>query len=504
MNPVKSIRIRYMVGLGALALLLTSIYWLMNNIIERQENHVQVIELAGNQVGLANRVAFFVGQMATSPSEEEYAIAREQVGRAVNLMRAHHQVLLHGDEDRGVPRIMTPLLETLYFEPSFGLDLAFNRFVDNAETVYGTEFGALSFNNAAFVYVTTYGPHVLETLLNAAVTEYRDFRRTEIRHVRRLELAAMCVAMLLLLIEAVFIFRPLERKVRDAFQELEANRDALRVEKDRAEAANRSKTHFLAHMSHELRTPLNAIIGISECMKHGIYGPLASEKQTESVGDIHRSGIHLLGLVNDALDLSAIETGAIDLDDAPVSVDDLIRRTVTLLGPAPVTAGVELDLRLSGPAFRVRGDERRIRQVLLNMLTNAVKYTPEGGTVTVWTFLLEDGRAGFTVRDTGIGMTASEVAVARERFGRAGDVLTRQEDGVGLGLPVAIELMACHDGAVHIDSRKGIGTTVSAVFPATRISIEAPPEPAPEAAAGRQPNIETQTLLPHSAMSCGD
>jgi len=177
---------------------------------------------------------------------------------------------------------------------------------------------------------------------------------------------------------------------------------------------------------------------------------------------------------------------------------------VTLLGPAPVTAGVELDLRLSGPAFRVRGDERRIRQVLLNMLTNAVKYTPEGGTVTVWTFLLEDGRAGFTVRDTGIGMTASEVAVARERFGRAGDVLTRQEDGVGLGLPVAIELMACHDGAVHIDSRKGIGTTVSAVFPATRISIEAPPEPAPEAAAGRQPNIETQTLLPHSAMSCGD
>jgi len=350
MNPVKSIRIRYMVGLGALALLLTSIYWLMNNIIERQENHGQVIELAGNQVGLANRVAFFVGQMATSPSEEEYAIAREQVGRAVNLMRAHHQVLLHGDEDRGVPRIMTPLLETLYFEPSFGLDLAFNRFVDNAETVYGTEFGALSFNNAAFVYVTTYGPHVLETLLNAAVTEYRDFRRTEIRHVRRLELAAMCVAMLLLLIEAVFIFRPLERKVRDAFQELEANRDALRVEKDRAEAANRSKTHFLAHMSHELRTPLNAIIGISECMKHGIYGPLASEKQTESVGDIHRSGIHLLGLVNDALDLSAIETGAIDLDDAPVSVDDLIRHRDAArpgagdrrgrVGPAPFRPGL--------------------------------------------------------------------------------------------------------------------------------------------------------------------
>lgn len=472
MNPVKSIRARYILGLSGLGLLLAFTYFLMHSVIERQTNYGRVIEMAGNQVGLANRIAFFVGQMGASQSEEEFDTARQQVGRAASLMHRYHNTLLNGDAEIGMPRIMTPLLQTLYFEPSFGLDGAIDRFLSNAETVYRVEYQRLSAETAAYVYVTTYGPYVLETLLNAAVTEYQNFGRAEVQKLERLELYAMIAAIVLLLIEAVFIFRPLERKITDAFREIGNSRDDLIAEKERAEAANRSKTEFLAHMSHELRTPLNAIIGLSECLKYGIYGPLATTRQRERVDDIHISGRHLLGLVNDVLDLSAVETGTVTLHETAIALDQLITQSVAHLGPVPEQAGISIKVDLNGPEFDLCADERRVHQVLLNLLTNAVKYTPTGGSVRVAKTRLADGRAGFVVADTGVGMSKAEIARARERFGRVGDVLTQSHDGAGLGLPIAIELMRCHGGTLEIVSRPGQGSEITALFPADRITGE--------------------------------
>jgi two-component system cell cycle sensor histidine kinase PleC len=167
--------------------------------------------------------------------------------------------------------------------------------------------------------------------------------------------------------------------------------------------------------------------------------------------------------------LSAIEAGLIRLDEEEVAADAPVLQSVALLGPRPERAGVRLEVDPTSPGFRLRGDERRLRQVLVNLLTNAVKFTPPGGVVRVAGQVLVDGRAGFVISDTGIGMTAAEIRVARERFGCVGDVLTHPHDGAGLGIPLAIGLMATHGGVLHIESEKGAGTTVSAVLPANRV-----------------------------------
>ncbi|MEK9723108.1 MAG: histidine kinase dimerization/phospho-acceptor domain-containing protein, partial [Rhodospirillaceae bacterium] len=213
---------------------------------------------------------------------------------------------------------------------------------------------------------------MLESLLDAAVTEYQDFSRGEIMNLQRLEVVMMAVGILVLLLEAVFIFRPLERRVKVAFETIRAKRDDIVRERDRAEAANRSKSEFLAHMSHELRTPLNAIIGFSEALAGGHYGELASGQQAQC--------------------LTAAEAGAIVLHEAPVAMNDLMTDSTALVAGMAEGRGVDLAIVPSGPNLRLRIDERRVRQILINLMTNAVKFTPHGGHVEVSKCLMPDGR----------------------------------------------------------------------------------------------------------------
>jgi len=468
-NPVKSIRSRYIIALSALALAITAMYLVVQNTITHQKNYGRVIYMASNQVGLDNRIALFASQMALSTSEDDFETARHQLTRAIRKMQRHHKVLLKGDPHQNIPVIMTPMLENLYFGSVLSLNVSFQRFIKQAEIVSEANLGELTPEMAAYVYVITYGPYVLEPLLNAAVSEYETFSRTEIQKLQKLELMVLIIAILLLLIEAVFIFRPLEKTIRTAFDSLRDSRTELEGQKKRAEHANQLKTNLLENMSHELRTPLNAIIGFSECLKTGIYGPLASEKQTESVEGIHGSGLHLLDLVDDILDISAAEAGTIELTETTEPIADLIATSVRSLGPIPKRKGVSMLFCRNGPDFSLTADERRIRQVLINLLMNAVKFTPQGGNVQISTLVHDDGRAGFTVSDTGVGMTWEEIEIAKERFGQAGNVMTRSHDGTGLGLPLSIKLLEYHSGTISIESEKGVGTTVTVLFPEHRI-----------------------------------
>ena len=240
--------------------------------------------------------------------------------------------------------------------------------------------------------------------------------------------------------------------------DLRSQTEAAETARREATAASRAKSEFLANMSHELRTPLNAIIGFSEIMESELFGPIAQPRYRTYISDIHRAGKHLLGLVNDLLDLSRIDAGKLILNREALEVAALESSVVSLVRPQADQQGVSIDQELS--VETVWADRRALLQILLNLMSNAIKFTPRQGVVTLIVSSEGDSGIYFRVRDTGVGMTMSEVAMAREKFGQVNSNLVSKRQGTGLGLPIAEGLVNAHGAKLEIDSEKGVGTTV--------------------------------------------
>jgi two-component system cell cycle sensor histidine kinase PleC len=240
----------------------------------------------------------------------------------------------------------------------------------------------------------------------------------------------------------------------------------LRAALTRAEAASAAKSQFLATMSHELRTPLNAIIGLSEMMAAEVMGAIGNPRYAEYVRDIHRAGRHLLDLVTDVLDTSRIEAGVYRLSLAPLSLREVIDETHRLVAPIAAERGVRVDRRLPPELPAIRGDRRALKQVLINVVSNAIKFTPERGTVTIEAAAAA-GEVAVTVADTGSGIAPEHIAHVVEPFYRAtADAYTTgAASGAGLGLAIANGLVQAHGGTLAIASQVGKGTTVTLRFP---------------------------------------
>ena len=236
-----------------------------------------------------------------------------------------------------------------------------------------------------------------------------------------------------------------------------------------AEEANTAKSRFLATMSHELRTPLNAILGFSEIMQNEVLGPLPNDKYREYVGDINSSGSHLLNLINEILDLSRIEAGRYKLNEEAVTLSYVAEDCENLLRlrarNKDVTIRLELDLNLP----KLWADERAMRQVMLNLLTNAVKFTPPGGEITLLVKPTEDGGQYIQVKDTGPGIPEDEIPTVLSAFGQGSLAIQSAEDGSGLGLSIVQALVQMHDGEFDLKSTLRVGTTVTATFPPSRV-----------------------------------
>ncbi|MGN6549635.1 MAG: ATP-binding protein, partial [Pararhizobium sp.] len=243
----------------------------------------------------------------------------------------------------------------------------------------------------------------------------------------------------------------------------------LRAAKRAAEEASSHKSEFLARVSHEIRTPLNAIVGFSEMMAEQRFGPLGSPRYLEYAHDIGRSGKHVLDIVNDLLDISKIEAGAMEIDFAAVALNDAVAEAVSLLQPQANSQRVIIRTSFSFSVPDVVADARSIRQIALNLLSNAIRFTPAGGQIVVSTAYEPSGSVVLRIRDTGIGMTHSELEQAMKPFRQVSGATRRRGDGTGLGLPLTKAMVEANRAQFEIRSSPGEGTLIEIVFPSQRV-----------------------------------
>ena len=287
--------------------------------------------------------------------------------------------------------------------------------------------------------------------------------------------AVITVASFVVMSAIIFIHRKLkeEERIRAEKDALIAELEQARAHSDearrRAEELNLAKSRFLATMSHELRTPLNAILGFSEVMEAEILGEHQVPAYRDYSHDIHKSGQHLLDLINEILDLSRIEAGRYDLHEDEMRLDATVAECAHLIDRRAQQKSLAMLLMIEPAMPMIKADERAVRQIALNLLSNAIKFTPEGGEVIIRTGVTDDGRPYLQVNDTGPGIPAHEIPIIMENFGRGSLAVKLAEQGTGLGLPIVRGLIAMHGGEFKIESREGEGTSVTVTFPRERV-----------------------------------
>jgi two-component system cell cycle sensor histidine kinase PleC len=266
------------------------------------------------------------------------------------------------------------------------------------------------------------------------------------------------------------------RSLRDSRRVLKRMTERLAVALDEAERASQAKSGFVANMSHELRTPLNAIIGFSDVIRNASIGPVGNPRYLDYAKDIHDSGVHLLGIINEILDLAKIESGrALPEKPEPFALVPMLEQAVRVTEPLAQKqrVAVTVDIAPEHRCIELLGVERMVRQIVLNILSNAVKFTPADGSVQLSLDLSDHGLA-VRIADTGIGMSVEDIKVALTPFGQVDNALTRAHAGTGLGLPLAKAMMELAGGHLAIKSAPGRGTTVAMIFPGDAVVAKVP------------------------------
>ncbi|HEX9870407.1 MAG TPA: HAMP domain-containing sensor histidine kinase [Candidatus Tectomicrobia bacterium] len=311
-----------------------------------------------------------------------------------------------------------------------------------------------------------------ELIMSLQETEYAQFHFSAV---------AQIVILLVAFVLAVMIGRHIDAKNDD----LRQSRDMI-VEREReahhlrqlAEQASEAKSQLIYNMSHELRTPLNAVIGFSEILLKQMFGPLGSQRYLAYVEDIHDSSSHLLGILNSILDLSKAEAGKLTLNEEQVELPRVLDQCLRMFRHRAVEQDIGLTVDLPAQAILLQADPQMLSQVIINLLSNAFKFTPSGGEISVNVTNMEDGRCRICINDTGIGISEEDLPRVIEPFVQVESAFNRRYEGTGLGLPLSKKMVELHGGELEIASKLGEGTSVTIWFPADRaIAASAPATP---------------------------
>lgn len=352
-----------------------------------------------------------------------------------------------------------------------GFRMAVDRRQPASKLTFRDTFGTFSGEKASVHLVETYVPIESDGGVLQGVFEIYIEVNAGVRQIRTSTIwvgSVLAVGLGLLYGILIFIVRHSNKIIAAQYRELDEREARLRVARDQAAAANRAKSEFLATVSHHLRTPLNAIIGFSQIILRRSDKVAANDKSKEYVAGILKSGEGLLAMIDDILDISAIDAGTIRLEVAPVDVAPLVPECVRRLADEIEETAVTVETELAPALPRLNADRKRLAQILVNVLSNAIKFSPPGGRIVLTAKLDAQGGYVFSVRDWGAGMDAAGIEKAQQPFGRITGPFVRTPEASGLGLPLAKSFVELHGGRLDIDSAPGRGTTVTVRFPPER------------------------------------
>ncbi len=453
---------RYALAVAIISIFITLTFISMYKFLNVQSSYAAIINISGKQRMLSQRIALYANSLTYYELDSCRLYAKDitTLVEAIDLMQNVHNALLNGNKSfTDISEVdLSKAIYNIYYQPPFRLGEQVNKFLTHARLIAKTPCGSLSKNNSDLSALSYMAKNNLLAGLNAIVTEYQIESEANVSLIIQTKTLLWLITLLVLLLEVLFIFRPMVNYAVGKAKELEKQNSELEQAKILAEQAARAKTDFLATMSHEIRTPLNGVVGMTNLL----LNTSITAQQREFVDTIRFSGDTLLTVINDILDFSKIELGRIILEKEPIEIRTFIEETFDLFTAKASNKNIELLYLVDDeiPSW-IRGDITRIRQILANLINNALKFTKIGEvfvSVKINSQTEDNIELVFAVNDTGVGIPEDKLNKLFKAFSQVDSSTTRQYGGTGLGLVISKRLCELMGGRIWVESKNTEGS----------------------------------------------